>query len=92
MCIKITQRGHCVLGKIFQYAETTQTNFCEAQFLVIKNDTLKRQKEGNIAGLLDKLVSMMEFIQDDSVHRERTERRAWVFKSRHAKNKKKSLV
>ena len=78
------------LRKVLPIRVNNTNNFCEAQFLVIKNDTLKRQKEVNIVGSLGKLVSMMEFIQDDSVHRERTERRVWVFESRHAKSKKKS--
>ena len=54
MCIKITQRG-----QIFQYVETTQT-LCEAQFLLIKDDTLKHQKEVNIVGLLDKLTNKLD--------------------------------
>ena len=59
MCIKITQCGHCVSAKIFQYAETTN-NFCEAQFLVIKDDILKRQKKVNIVALLDKLTNELD--------------------------------
>ena len=59
MCVKITQRGHCVSGKIFQYTETTQT-ISEAQFSVIKDDILKRQKEVNIVGLLDKLTNELD--------------------------------
>ena len=35
-------------------------NFCEAQLLVIKDDILKRQKEVNIVGLLDKLTNELD--------------------------------
>ena len=35
-------------------------NFCEAQFLVLKDDILKRQKEVNIVGLLNKLTNELE--------------------------------
>ena len=34
--------------------------FCEAQFLVIKDDTLKGQKEVNNVGLLDKLTNELD--------------------------------
>ena len=35
-------------------------NFCEAQFMVMKDDILKRQKEVNIVGLLDKLTGDLD--------------------------------
>ena len=35
-------------------------NFCEAQFLVIKDDVLGRQKEVNVVGLLDKLTNELD--------------------------------
>ena len=35
-------------------------NFCEAQFLVIKDDILNRQKEVNVVGLIDKLTNELD--------------------------------
>ena len=35
-------------------------NYCEAQFLVIKDEILNRQKEVNIVALLDKFTSEFE--------------------------------
>ncbi|XP_028403993.1 uncharacterized protein LOC114526596 [Dendronephthya gigantea] len=36
-------------------------NFCEAQFLVIKDEILNRQKEVNVVGLIDKLTTGLEY-------------------------------
>jgi hypothetical protein len=36
-------------------------NFCEAQFLVIKDEILNRQKEVNVVGLIDKLTTELEY-------------------------------
>jgi hypothetical protein len=35
-------------------------NLCEAQFLVIKDTILNRQKEVNIVGLMDKLTNELD--------------------------------
>ena len=35
-------------------------NYCEAQFLVIKDDVLNRQKEVNVVGLIDKLTKELD--------------------------------
>lgn len=35
-------------------------NYCESQFLVIKDDVLNRQKEVNVVGLIDKLTKELD--------------------------------
>ena len=35
-------------------------NYCEAQFLVIKDEVLNRQKEVNFVGLIDKLTTELD--------------------------------
>ena len=35
-------------------------NYCEAQFLIIKDDVLNRQKEVNVVGLIDKLTKELD--------------------------------
>jgi hypothetical protein len=42
-------------------------NLCEAQFLVIKDDVLNRQKEVNVVGLVDKFTSDLDQHYSDKV-------------------------
>jgi hypothetical protein len=42
-------------------------NLCEAQFLVIKDEVLNRQKEVNVVGLVDKFTSDLDQHYSDKV-------------------------
>ena len=58
--MKIGRDGLYVFVKNSPLRGNNTNNFCEAQFLVIKDDILNRQKEVNVVGLIDKLTDELD--------------------------------
>ena len=59
--MKTASHGHCVTKSTCHYPRGNNTNnYCEAQFLVLEDEILNRQKEANVVGLMDKFTSVFD--------------------------------
>ena len=65
-------------------------NYCEAQFLVIKDEVLNRQKEVNVVGLLDKLTTEFDQHYHNKLLSVASGKFDGVYSSRFKGNKKKN--